>query len=365
MPSGPMRVTPAQEPIRLLRKPWERVCGDVFAVGRPLSLRTVINRTYTRRMTSRVPALVALAAGSVLVLAGCATATSPAASSGDATPLKVVASTNVYGSIAEAIGGKDVEVTSIVHSLSQDPHSYEASARDQLTISDADLILENGAGYDSFLDSLVEASGAKAPVLTAVEYSHAYEDADPDHADDHGHGHIEGFNEHVWYDPHTMEEFITAVAKELGTMDAAKADTFTKNADALIQDISGLETSLDGLKAKYAGEKVFVTEPVPLYLAAAAGLENATPEAFSEAVEEGQDVPPATLLEATKILESGDVRTVIVNAQTGGAETTEVEKLAKANDIPVLKFTELVPDGLTYVEWMQQNIDELAGTLTR
>ena len=316
-------------------------------------------------MTSRVPALAALAAGSVLVLAGCATATPAGSSGGDASPLKVVASTNVYGSLAEAIGGEDVEVTSIIHSMSQDPHSYEASARDQLTISDADLILENGAGYDSFLDSLVEASGTKAPVLTAVEYSHAYEDADPQHADDHGHGHIEGFNEHVWYDPHTMEEYITAIAKELGTLDAAKADTFTKNADTLIEGISGLETSLDGLKAKYDGEKVFVTEPVPLYLTAAAGLENATPEAFSEAVEEGQDVPPATLLEATKILESGEVRTVVVNAQTGGAETSEIEKLAKTNDIPVLKVTEVMPEGLTYVTWMQKNIDELAGTLTR
>jgi len=314
-------------------------------------------------MTSRLPALVALTAGSVLVLAGCATAT-PASSGGDAT-LKIVASTNVYGSIAEAIGGKDVEVTSIIHSLSQDPHSYEASARDQLTISGADLILENGAGYDSFLDSLVEASGTKAPVLTAVEYSHAYEDADPEHADDHGHGHIEGFNEHVWYDPHTMAEYVTAIAKELGTLDAAKADTFTKNAATLIEGIDGLETSLDGLKAAHAGEKVFVTEPVPLYLTAAAGLENATPEAFSEAVEEGQDVPPATLLEATKILDSGEVRAVIVNAQTGGAETSEIEKLAKTNGIPVVKVTEVMPEGLTYVSWMQKNIDELAGTLTR
>jgi zinc/manganese transport system substrate-binding protein len=324
-------------------------------------------------MTSRVPALLALTAGSVLVLAGCATAAgSTGDGDGDAT-LKIVASTNVYGSLAAAIGGDDVEVTSIIDSLSQDPHSYEASARDQLTVSDADLILENGGGYDSFLDGLVEASGATAPVLTAVEYSHDYEDAehsdeehaDEEHAEDDGHDHIEGFNEHVWYDPHTMEDFIGAVADELGELDAAKADTFTANADALLDQIAGLEGSLDDIAADHAGEKIFVTEPVPLYLAAAAGLENATPEAFSEAVEEGQDVPPATLLEATDILESGDVRTVIVNAQTGGAETSEVEKLAESNNIPVLEFTELVPEGLTYVEWMQQNIDELAGTLTR
>ncbi|MCO7202833.1 zinc ABC transporter substrate-binding protein [Microbacterium sp. CnD16-F] len=333
-------------------------------------------------MTSRVPALLALSVGSVLVLAGCATATSPAAG-GDGDRLKVVASTNVYGSLAQAIGGDDVEVTSIVNSLSQDPHSYEASARDQLTVSQADLVIENGGGYDAFVDALIDASGTTAPVITAVEYSHDYpgneghsdgahaegdSHAEEDHAegDDHaGHDHIEGFNEHVWYDPHTMEHVVEDIAHELGDLDAAKADTFEANAKKLIDGVAGLETSLEKIKADHAGEKIFATEPVPLYLTAAAGLENATPEAFSEAVEEGQDVPPATMLEATKILGSGEVRTVIVNAQTGGAETSEVEGLGTKADIPVLKFTELLPDGLTYLEWMQQNIDELAGSLTR
>lgn len=331
-------------------------------------------------MTSRVPALLALTAGSVLVLAGCATATGAASTSGD-DRLQVVASTNVYGSLAAAVGGDDVEVTSIIDSLSQDPHSYEASARDQLTVSQADLVIENGGGYDSFLDGLVDATGTDAPVLTAVEFSHDFpgneghaddEHAEEDHAegedhahDEAGHDHIEGFNEHVWYDPHTVEHLVEDIAHELSELDAANADTYEANAKTLIDDIAGLEASLEAVKTSHAGEKIFVTEPVPLYLTAAAGLENATPEAFSEAVEEGQDVPPATLLEATKILDSGEVRAVIVNAQTGGAETTEVQNLAEQNDIPVLEFTELLPDGLTYVEWMQQNIDELAGSLTR
>lgn len=329
-------------------------------------------------MTSRVPALVALSVGSVLMLAGCATAADPAAGGDDR--LRIVASTNVYGSLAQAVGGDDVEVTSIISSMSQDPHSYEASARDQLTVSQADLVIENGGGYDAFLDGLIDASGTTAPVITAVEYSHDFpgneEHSDDAHSDDEGHAddeghdhaghdHIEGFNEHVWYDPHTIEHVVEDIAHELGELDAAKADTFESNAKKLIDDIAGLETSLEEIKGEHAGEKIFVTEPVPLYLTAAAGLENATPEAFSEAVEEGQDVPPATLLEATDVLDSGDVRTVIVNAQTGGAETTEVENLATKNDIPVLKFTELLPEGLTYVEWMQQNIDELAGSLTR
>ncbi|WJM15618.1 metal ABC transporter solute-binding protein, Zn/Mn family [Microbacterium arborescens] len=337
----------------------------------------------TRRL---LPAAVLVAAAS-LALAGCAGTSSPAASGSDDGKISVVASTNVYGSLAAEVGGDAVEVTSIVTSLAQDPHSYEASARDQLTVSQADLVIENGGGYDSFLDGLVESSGSTAPVLTAVEFSHDFPGAEGhgDHADEHasdehsaddhasddhdhghdheGHDHIEGFNEHVWYDPHTIAHLVEDIAHELGELDAANADTFEANAQALIERIDGLETSLDTISAAHQGEKIFVTEPVPLYLAAAAGLDNATPAAFSEAVEEGQDVPPATLLEAQQILRSGDVRIVIVNAQTGGAETTEITKLAGELNIPVLEFTELMPDGVDYVGWMQQNIDEISGAL--
>ena len=108
---------------------------------------------------------------------------------------------------------------------------------------------------------------------------------------------------------------------------------------------------------------MFVTEPVPVYLVIAAGLENVTPDAFSEAVEEGQDVPPATLLEALNLLESGDVRVVIANAQTGGAETTQVIDAAKSAAIPVLEFTETLPSGQTYLSWMTDNIAQLEEAL--
>ena len=96
-------------------------------------------------MTRRILAPLALAAASVLALAGCAGSAGPAATSDDG-KLQVVASTNVYGDIASAIGGDLLDVQSIITSFAQDPHSYEASARDQLTVSRAGLLIENGGG---------------------------------------------------------------------------------------------------------------------------------------------------------------------------------------------------------------------------
>jgi zinc/manganese transport system substrate-binding protein len=330
----------------------------------------------------------ALLGASALVLAGCASTPGGSATDGGDDRVQVVASTSVYGDIVSSIAGDAVEVTSIVRSTSQDPHSYEASAADQLTISRADLIVENGGGYDSFIDGLIEATGTDAHVITAAEFSHDWpeneghdhaEGDDHDHADesetestddhDHGdhegHNHIEGFNEHVWYDPHTMEHLAEAIAEELTELVPAEADTFQKGLDTFVAGIGDLESSLADISAAHEGDKIFVTEPVPLYLTAAAGLTNVTPEAFSEAVEEGQDVPPATLLEADKLLQAGDVRAVIANAQTGGAETTQVIDTATAAGIPVIEFTEILPEGKTYLTWMADNIDTLAATLNR
>lgn len=336
-------------------------------------------------MTSRRRSLtlLTLAAASTLALAGCAGA--PAAG-GDATAeggdrISVVASTNVYGEIAELVGGDLVEVTSIVTSAAQDPHSFEPSARDQLTISSADLIVENGGGYDGFIDALIESSGTEAPVVTAVELSHDWpenagheeehtedaaeeEHAEEEHAHDHGdHEHVEGFNEHVWYDPHTVAHLAEEIAHALGELSPDDADEFAANADAFAAEVEGLEGLLAQIDADHAGARVFMTEPVPAYLVRAAGLEDVTPAAFSEAVEEGQDVAPATLLESLQLLESGDVGLVITNTQTGGAETGQVVEDAEARGIPVIAFSETLPEDETYISWMQANIEALSAAL--
>lgn len=336
-------------------------------------------------MKRSVPLVTAVVAASALALAGCAGTAAPEGTSADG-KLQVVTSTNVYGDIVSAIAGDTVDVTAIISSTSQDPHEYEATAKDQLAVSKAGLLIENGGGYDSFMDALVEATGTKAPVISAVEFSHDWPGNDGhDHSDDHsdaptddptteasdvaddhsGHNHIEGFNEHVWYDPHTIEHVAEKIAEELTELVPSESATFSQGLADFTAGISTLEGALDTLSAAHAGEKIFITEPVPLYLTTAAGLENVTPEAFSEAVEEGQDVPPATLLEATRILEAGDVRILIANSQTGGAETTQVIELAKKQGIPVLEFSEIKPQDQTYLQWMEANVALLADTLNR
>jgi zinc/manganese transport system substrate-binding protein len=304
-------------------------------------------------------ALLALAATVVLALTGCSSASSDPGSSGGADTIAVTASTNVWGDIAKEIGGDHVTVTSVIASLSQDPHEYEVTAADQLKVKNARLILENGGGYDAFFGELLTKSGNKAPVITAVTYAPTWPKGE-DSAKT-----VEGFNEHIWYDTAVVDDVAKKVADELSTISPAHKADFEANLATFEKGLDGLNSSLATIKAAHQGTKIFVTEPVPLYLTEAAGLVNVTPEAFSHAVEEGQDVPPATLLDATSLVDSGDVKVLFANAQAGGAETTKVIGVAKDKGVPVQEVTELVPDGKTYLTWMTDNINTLSRNLDK
>ena len=327
---------------------------------------------------------LALIALSALTLAGCAA--TPAASDGK---IQVVASTSVYGSIVEQIGGENVDVTSLISSAAQDPHEYEPSSKDKLLINRADLVVSNGGGYDGFIAGLITSDDL--PVIEAVDFApdypgndehddvvddaHAHDDETDDahtddaaevadgHDDHAGHNHIAGFNEHVWYDPAVIAGLATDVAEHLGELDPENAATYAQNAEALHAELDTLTDDIAAVAATQPHTHILVTEPVALRLTDLMGLHNSTPSAFLEAVEEGQDVAPATLLETLKVLEDDGIAAVIANTQTGGNETERIIDEAEAANIPVLEFAEVLPDGLTYVEWMAGNIDTLADAL--
>lgn len=336
-------------------------------------------------MSRRLPALLLAVPAAALVLAGCASGGADASGgSSDGSGLTIVASTNVYGDIAQTIGGDDVNVTSIIDSAAKDPHSYEATAQDQLTISTADVVIENGGGYDPFIDTLVDAAGAEdLVVLDASELSglipgeegtghaedeHAGENhADETHsAEEHAegeHDHIEGFNEHVWYSVDAIDALAHELAHELGDLDPDNAAAYEENYEAFAADLAGITTAADAIAADHAGEGVAITEPVPLYLLESAGLVNQTPADFSEAIEEGTDVSPAVLAETLALFDDGSVSLLAYNDQTAGSETERIREAAESADVPVADFTETLPDGDTYVEWMTANLAAVSDAL--
>ncbi|MDI2034979.1 Metal ABC transporter substrate-binding lipoprotein [Paenarthrobacter nitroguajacolicus] len=321
-------------------------------------------RRYAARLS--VAATAGIAALLLSSCAGTAGANSPSSSGA----IEVVTSTNVYGDIVKAIGGDKVDVKAIITKTSQDPHSYEASAQDKLVISKAKLVVENGGGYDEFLHKIADDTKiGHENMISAVEVSGLAPEgeahSDEAHSED-GHTHDHGdFNEHVWYNLDTMGKLADAVAGKLGSLDAGSASTFTGNAAAFKAKLAELTAKLDAVKSTEAQAPVAITEPVPLYLLEAAGLENKTPEAYSAAVEEGTDVPPAVMKETTDLLSAGSVRFLAYNEQTAGPQTEAVKRAAEAARVPVLNFTETLPEGKDYIQWMTDNVDSVSSALKK
>jgi zinc/manganese transport system substrate-binding protein len=310
---------------------------------------------------------LALFLGAALTLSACAPE-APVVEETEApfTGLTVVASTNVWGDIAKSVGGERVEVISIIESFSQDPHSYEASARDQLAVNDADLVVANGGGYDPFMDTLAAAANqenivyAYLPDELAEEDAKAKEEDGHDHA--HNHDHSSG-NEHVWYDFHVVEDFANRLASKLSSIDPEYSADYSDNLVAFLDQIEILEDRVAQAGAFASGAKVISSEPVADYLLAEIGLENITPSGFSQAIEEGLDVSPKDLLEMQNLLKSKSVALFVVNPQTGSVQIDALVSIAEENQIAVIELSELLPENTRYFEWMETNIALLEAAL--
>ncbi|QSZ49345.1 zinc ABC transporter substrate-binding protein [Arthrobacter sp. D5-1] len=326
------------------------------------------SEVLVRRSAARL-SMAASAALAALFLSSCA-GTAGASDSSSPSAIEVVTSTNVYGDVVKAIGGDKVNVNAIITKTSQDPHSYEASAQDKLVISKAKLVVENGGGYDEFLHKIAdETKVGHENMISAVEISGLAPEEEAHSGESHseeGHTHNHGeFNEHVWYSLDTMGKLADAVAAKLGILDAGSAATFTANAEAFKTKLADLTGKLDAVKAANDHAPVAVTEPVPLYLLEAAGLENKTPEAYSAAIEEETDVPAAVLKETTDLVSAKSVRFLAYNEQTEGPQTESVKRAAEAAGVPVVNFTETLPDGKDYLQWMSDNVESVSSALKK
>jgi zinc/manganese transport system substrate-binding protein len=291
----------------------------------------------------RLLGVASVAAALALVLAGCGAGNSPAASTGKIT---AVASTDVWGSVLSAVGGDQVQVTSIIHDPAADPHSYETTPQDAVTAQNAQLTLANGGGYDDFFSKLAD-QASNARKLVAYDIGATGDE-----------------NEHVWYSFETVEKVADQVATQLGQLRPADAQTFTANANAFKAKVADLQTKAAQAGAVHPGSKVIATEPVAHYLLETAKVADATPHDFSSAIESESDVPAAALAEVNGLISGKQVKALVNNAQTVTPVTKQIVDNAKKVGLPVVDVTETLPAGATdYISWMTSEVNALSGAL--
>ncbi|MFD6676510.1 metal ABC transporter solute-binding protein, Zn/Mn family [Rhodococcus zopfii] len=333
--------------------------------------------------TRAATAAAALACAAALTLTACGSA-----ADSDSDGITVVASTNVWGSVAQAVAGDRLQVRSLINEPSADPHSYEASPADAAAISDASLVVYNGGGYDQFVDDILESTNTAAATVDAFalfesgessdlhaghdhgaeathdggheEDSHAEDSHSGDGHEGHDHG---GINEHVWYDLATADAVAHTVADRLAELDPEGADVYRANATAFHTRLHEVSDRTAAVAAAHPQAPIAQTEPIAHYLVLAAALNDVTPTDFTNAVENGTDPSPASIAATRQLLLDKQVRVLIYNPQTEDKVSREMRSAAEQAGIPVVEVSETLPEGLDYVQWQTGTVDDLAAAL--
>jgi len=293
----------------------------------------------------RLPAvLVAIALVSGLAT-GCSSGGDPAIGG----RIAVVAGENFWGDIAAQIGGSQVAVTSIITDPNTDPHVYQTDPRAAAEISTASFVIENGLGYDDFMDKILATGGQPGRRVLTIAKVLRVTGENP--------------NPHLWYWTARLPAVASAIAGELSAIRPARAAYFRANARRFDASLAPLLATIAAIRKKYAGTRIAYTERVPGYLVQAAGLVLGTPASFSQAIEDGNDPSPQDTAAFDAALTHHTVKVLLYNSQVVDMQTTQIKDLASSAHVPIVGVSETMPPGETFQSWQLEQDRELLAAL--
>lgn len=258
--------------------------------------------------------------------------------------IKIVAAENFYGDIAKQLGGGRVAVKSIISNPNVDPHEYESSVEDSISIARAGVVIENGLGYDTWMDKLISASPSpERTVITAGKIA----------------PHLLPDNPHVWYGIDNIKAVAEAITEALEKADPSGTPVYGKNLAGFINSLAPVRAKMDEIKSRYAGTPIGLTETIYLYQTRPMGLRVLTPFNFGKAVATGNDPAVSDVAIADGQITGKKIKVLIYNSQTVTPVTTNMLNAARARGIPVVPVTETMPAGKHYQSWMLGELNAL------
>jgi zinc/manganese transport system substrate-binding protein len=305
------------------------------------------------RHVVRRGALFAVLAASVLLglfAAGCGTSSSAgSASSGGGSSnatINAVGAENQYANVIEQIGGKYVKASAIESNPNTDPHTFEASPSVAQTVSAASLLIENGVGYDTYMEKIEAAAPNSSRKVINVQHLLGLPDSTP--------------NPHLWYRPSTMPAVAKALVSDLSALQPAHAAYFQENANKFEASLKPWYAAIAKFKAAYPNTPVASTEPVGDYMLEAAGTKNMTPFSLQGAIMNGTDPAPQNVTLQNGLFTGHEVEVFVYNQQVTDSLTNSFRELALKEGIPVVGVYETMPvPGYDYQSWMLAEVKAL------
>jgi len=264
--------------------------------------------------------------------------------------LNVVASFSILGDFVRNVGGDRVNVSTLV-GPNGDVHVYAPAPADAKKIADAKLLVINGLGLEGWLPRLLQASGGKAPIVTAtrgIAPLRLGSAADP----------------HAWQSVVDARIYVANIRDALVAADPADAEAFRKQTQAYLAKLDALDREVREAIAKIpqGRRKVISTHDAFGYFAATYGIEFIAPEGVStESEASARDIAgiitqirtqkiPAVFLE--NISDPRLMRRIA--AETGAAI---------GGTLYSDSLTDEKGDAPTYIDMVRHNIRTLTGAL--
>jgi zinc/manganese transport system substrate-binding protein len=285
----------------------------------------------------------------IAVLAAAAACGAPAGAGGSGgSILRVVAAENFWGSIAAQLGGTHANVQSVVTDPNADPHEYPSNTNDSRAIAMADVVIVNGAGYDTWAQDMLSANSGSRRVITVAREV----------------GRKQGDNPHFWYDPAFVVQIADRITATYEAADPAGAPYFEQRRTALDAALKPYRDRIAEIRQKFTGVKIAATESIFVFMATALGLDLISPPQFMTAVAEGTEPPVSAVIAFQNQIQHKEAKVLVYNVQASGAVTTNLRHMAAAADIPVVGISEtLQPETATFQEWQLRQLLALENAL--
>lgn len=268
------------------------------------------------------------------------------AANAQTSPIEVVASTNQWGSVAEQIGGTHVKVESILTSTTVEPHGFEMRTKDADALSKAQVIVSNGAGYDSWATKGLTKNTVSISAAQMV-------------------GAVEGDNPHLWF----SSDARNAVAKELADTYSRimpkQKKYFANKLKAWNRREATIEKDMKQFSDMHGTVSYAATEPVAYYLLSDMGFTDKTPEDYAQATADGSQPSSEALQDFQELVERRKIDVLVNNTQEAGDATNVLTGTAHKSDVGVIDITEQMPnDCKSLTSWIMRLIETLDEILT-
>lgn len=318
-------------------------------------------------MFRKIVLLITLLFISLLLTAGCGGKGKPAPASTAGDKIKVVATIYPVYEFAKQVGGDKIDLVMLIPPGAE-PHEWEPTAKDLITIKSAKVFLYNGAGFEP-VDKLLhkEVLGTAAaievskgiPLLSGIEDNdeddeHEGHDHDKQHA---GHQHV--VDPHVWLDPEYAKVEVNNIAQALSQVDPANSEYYRVNAEKYNAELTKLHGEFQSGLAGAVRKEIVTTHAAFQYLAKRYNLQQTPIMGLSPDAEP----TPDKMASIVRFCREKQVTTIFFETLVSPklAETIAKEtgaKLLVLNPIDGLTEDDL-KQGKSYLSMMRQNLANL------